>query len=31
MIEPGREVMITPLPLYHVFCLTGQRPRAGDG
>jgi long-chain acyl-CoA synthetase len=21
-IEPGREVMITPLPLYHVFCLT---------
>ena len=22
LIEPGREVMITPLPLYHVFCLT---------
>jgi len=22
VIEPGREVMITPLPLYHVFCLT---------
>ncbi len=22
LIEPGREIMITPLPLYHVFCLT---------
>ncbi|MGO9512075.1 MAG: AMP-binding protein [Steroidobacteraceae bacterium] len=22
LLEPGREVMITPLPLYHVFCLT---------
>jgi long-chain acyl-CoA synthetase len=22
LIEPGCEVMITPLPLYHVFCLT---------
>ncbi|MBS0578534.1 MAG: AMP-binding protein [Proteobacteria bacterium] len=22
LIQPGREVMITPLPLYHVFCLT---------
>jgi long-chain acyl-CoA synthetase len=22
ILEPGREVMITPLPLYHVFCLT---------
>jgi long-chain acyl-CoA synthetase len=22
LIEPGREVMITPLPLYHIFCLT---------
>jgi long-chain acyl-CoA synthetase len=22
LIEPGREVVITPLPLYHVFCLT---------
>jgi long-chain acyl-CoA synthetase len=22
VLEPGREVMITPLPLYHVFCLT---------
>jgi long-chain acyl-CoA synthetase len=22
LVEPGREVMITPLPLYHVFCLT---------
>jgi long-chain acyl-CoA synthetase len=22
LIEPGQEVMITPLPLYHVFCLT---------
>ena len=22
LIVPGREVMITPLPLYHVFCLT---------
>jgi long-chain acyl-CoA synthetase len=22
LIEPGREVMIAPLPLYHVFCLT---------
>jgi long-chain acyl-CoA synthetase len=22
LIEPGREVMITPLPLYHVFCMT---------
>lgn len=22
LFEPGREVMITPLPLYHVFCLT---------
>ncbi len=22
LLEPGREIMITPLPLYHVFCLT---------
>ena len=22
LLEPGEEVMITPLPLYHVFCLT---------
>ncbi|MGO9039934.1 MAG: AMP-binding protein [Steroidobacteraceae bacterium] len=22
ILEPGRDVMITPLPLYHVFCLT---------
>jgi long-chain acyl-CoA synthetase len=22
ILDPGREVMITPLPLYHVFCLT---------
>jgi len=22
LIDPGREVMITPLPLYHIFCLT---------
>ncbi len=22
VINPGREIMITPLPLYHVFCLT---------
>ncbi|HEY1314841.1 MAG TPA: AMP-binding protein [Steroidobacteraceae bacterium] len=22
VIEPGREVIITPLPLYHIFCLT---------
>ncbi|HUL18447.1 MAG TPA: AMP-binding protein [Steroidobacteraceae bacterium] len=22
LLEPGREVIITPLPLYHVFCLT---------
>ena len=22
VIEPGREVVITPLPLYHIFCLT---------
>jgi len=22
VLSPGREVMITPLPLYHVFCLT---------
>ena len=22
LLTPGREVMITPLPLYHVFCLT---------
>ncbi|HYL02679.1 MAG TPA: AMP-binding protein [Steroidobacteraceae bacterium] len=22
LFEPGREVVITPLPLYHVFCLT---------
>jgi long-chain acyl-CoA synthetase len=22
LIEPGREIMITPLPLYHVFCMT---------
>jgi long-chain acyl-CoA synthetase len=22
LIEPGREIIITPLPLYHVFCLT---------
>jgi len=22
LIEPGREVIITPLPLYHIFCLT---------
>jgi long-chain acyl-CoA synthetase len=22
VIEPGREIIITPLPLYHVFCLT---------
>jgi long-chain acyl-CoA synthetase len=22
LIEPGREVVITPLPLYHVFCMT---------
>jgi len=22
LIEPGREIMITPLPLYHIFCLT---------
>jgi len=22
LIEPGRETVITPLPLYHVFCLT---------
>ena len=22
LIEPGREIVITPLPLYHVFCLT---------
>src|SRR5450755_2285183 len=22
LIEPGQEVMITPLPLYHIFCLT---------
>jgi long-chain acyl-CoA synthetase len=22
LLEPGREVMITPLPLYHIFCLT---------
>jgi long-chain acyl-CoA synthetase len=22
IIEPGREIVITPLPLYHVFCLT---------
>jgi long-chain acyl-CoA synthetase len=22
LIEPGKEVVITPLPLYHVFCLT---------
>ena len=22
LIEPGREVMVTPLPLYHIFCLT---------
>jgi long-chain acyl-CoA synthetase len=22
LLEPGREVVITPLPLYHVFCLT---------
>lgn len=22
LLEPGHEVMITPLPLYHVFCLT---------
>ena len=22
LIEPGKEVMITPLPLYHIFCLT---------
>lgn len=22
VIDPGREIMITPLPLYHVFCLT---------
>lgn len=22
VLEPGQEVMITPLPLYHVFCLT---------
>ena len=21
-IEPGREIVITPLPLYHIFCLT---------
>jgi len=21
VIEPGREIMVTPLPLYHVFCL----------
>ncbi len=24
LIEPGREIMITPLPLYHVFCLTAN-------
>ena len=22
ILEPGRDVMITPLPMYHVFCLT---------
>jgi long-chain acyl-CoA synthetase len=22
LIEPGREVIMTPLPLYHIFCLT---------
>jgi long-chain acyl-CoA synthetase len=22
LIEPGREIVITPLPLYHVFCMT---------
>ncbi len=22
VIDPGREIMVTPLPLYHVFCLT---------
>src|SRR5690606_10073158 len=22
ILEPGREIMMTPLPLYHVFCLT---------
>lgn len=22
VLEPGREVIITPLPLYHIFCLT---------
>ncbi len=22
LIEPGKEVVITPLPLYHIFCLT---------
>ncbi len=22
IIEPGQEIMVTPLPLYHVFCLT---------
>src|SRR5581483_6398640 len=22
LLEPGREIIITPLPLYHVFCLT---------
>ncbi len=22
LLEPGQEIMITPLPLYHVFCLT---------
>jgi long-chain acyl-CoA synthetase len=22
LLEPGQEVMVTPLPLYHVFCLT---------
>lgn len=22
LLEPGREIMITPLPLYHIFCLT---------
>ena len=22
LLEPGQEIMVTPLPLYHVFCLT---------